>query len=110
MDDSCIRKVAQEGVDSLSCASPVSAWRNKAGWVSIDVRSLRFRGVSLEAIGLAASILNRGELNFSMAGLMKSESLNQQRASRLLRELVVAGFLEARPGYFAVTAEHRAEG
>jgi hypothetical protein len=93
----------QEGIDPLSNASLTKP----CGVVTLDVARLRKAGASLQAIGLAAAMLSRDEDASTEDRLSRVYGLDKFRAPKLLRELVVAGFLEVRSGLYHVANDHK---
>jgi hypothetical protein len=100
---------SQEGVHAPPKPSPLSTFTPKPGWVCIDVKALRRGTPSLEAIGLAATLLGNDDLTFTIGSLARDYGVSAHRAEGLVRSLVVAGFCEAKDGFFVVSRDHLAE-
>lgn len=99
---------SQGGIDPLvndSAQSPQST--AMPAWQTIRVKDLRAAGASIYAIGLAAAILSREEWSIADAKGPKIFGLNGYVWDDLVRQLVVAGFLEERSGLWHVARDHR---
>lgn len=92
----------QQGIDPHSK-------RGDGDLVALDVKAIRRAGASLLAIGLAAALLSRDEGAFTEERLRTVYGIDRQRAPLLLRELLVAGFIEMRAGLYHIAAAHRRE-
>lgn len=100
MDNSQNETPHQPGIDPQTK-------RRTAGRVSLDVLGLRRAGSSLEAIGLAGALLSRDETTLTEERFQTVYGLEKLKAHKLVRELIVAGFLEVRSGLYHVAAAHR---
>ncbi len=102
---------AQQGIDPLEThpdSSPLSTWKPKAGWAALDVRGLRQAGCSVVAIGFAALVLSRDEISFTdKQARQVLAGGGSAMADAVLRELVLAGYLDAYTGYYKIAAAHR---
>jgi hypothetical protein len=99
MDNSQTAPQHQPGIDPQP--------KPRTGRVLLDVLGLRRAGASLEAIGLAGALLSRDETTLTDERFQTVYGLEKLKAHKLVRELIVAGFLEVRSGLYHVAQAHR---
>lgn len=108
MQDSPAMRQTQEGVDPRRESSPAFPWKPQAGWACLDVKRLRMGGCCLQAIGLAAAMTSRDDTASTEERIRTVYGLDRIQSNRLLRELIVSGFLDMRGGLYHIGDDFRA--